>query len=207
MKLATIFLKQAVISVFFLAAIVISGCGSSRAIKQPPKLPAYLIQPHEPIAVMPFETESVLSNLGAMVSDEVIVNLLQYRPELKIIHANVTQNYMVNTGLNVGGFPDIQKVQSLKAGLQCRYVLTGNLFTQIGNVNYTSAFANRIVTGSVTVILMDCDSSHVVWAKRVSASYSAPIFNGFTTYQTDGELLQVLIRTLGAEVAKNFYEN
>jgi hypothetical protein len=143
-----------------------------------------------------------------MVSDEVIVNLLQYRPELKIIHASVTQNYMVNAGLNVGGLPDIQKIQSLKAGLQCRYLLTGNLFTQLGNVNYTSTFANRIVIGSVTVILVDCDSSYVVWAKRVNASYSTPIyFNGVTTYQTDGELLQGLIRTLGAEVAKNFYEH
>lgn len=143
------------IKLLFFATLTISGCGSSRAVRHKQTLPAVFIQPNEPVAVLPFETESVLSNLGAMVSDEVIVNLLQYRPELKIIHASVTQNYMVNAGLNVGGLPDIQKIQSLKAGLQCRYLLTGNLFTQLGNVNYTSTFANRIVIGSVTVILVE----------------------------------------------------
>jgi TolB-like protein len=208
-KMKHIIIKTIVtIKLLFFATLTISGCGSSRAVRHKQTLPAVFIQPNEPVAVLPFETESVLSNLGAMVSDEVIVNLLQYRPELKIIHASLAQNYLVNAGLNVGGLPDIQKIQSLKAALQCRYLLTGNLFTHLGNVNYTSTFANRIVIGSVTVILVDCDSSQVVWAKRVNASYSTPIyFNGVTTYQTDGELLQGLIRTLGAEVAKNFYEH
>jgi TolB-like protein len=188
------------VGLFFLAELAISGCGSSRAIKQEPTLPAFLIQPNESIAVMPFETESALSNLGAQVSDEVIVNLLQFRPELKIVHAPVVRNYLLNTG----GQSDIQKIQGLPAGLQCRYLLTGNLFTQLGNVNYPAAFNYRIATGSVTVLLVDCDSSYVVWAKRVNATYSTQLYNS-STYQTDGELLQGLIRVLGAEVAKNFY--
>jgi len=190
------------IGLFFLVALTMSGCASRQAIKQAPTLPAYLIKLNEPIAVMPFETESVLSNLGALVSDEVIVNLLQYRPELKIVHAPVVRNYLLNTG----GQSDIQKIRSLPTGVQCRYLLTGNLFTQLGNVNYTAALTNRIATGSVSVILVDCDSSYVVWAKRVNATYTTPIYNNSnTTYQTDGELLQGLIRSLGAEVAKNFY--
>lgn len=192
------------VGLFFLAALTMSGCGASRAIRQEQTLPAYLIKSNESIAVMPFETESALSNLGAQVSGEVIVNLLQYRPELKIVHAPVMQNYLLNTG----GQPDLQKIRSLPAGLQCRYLLTGNLFTQLGNVNYTAALTNRIATGSVTVLLVDCDSSYVVWAKRVNATYTTPIYNNSnTTYQTDGELLQGLIRSLGAEVAKNFYEH
>jgi len=145
------------IGLFFFAALTMSGCGSSRAMRQEQTLPAFLIKSNESIAVMPFETESALSNLGAQVSGEVIVNLLHYRPELKIVHAPVVRNYLLNTG----GQSDIQKIQSLPAGLQCRYLLTGNLFTNNSN----------------------------------------------TTYQTDGELLQGLIRALGAEVAKNFYEH
>ncbi len=192
------------IGLFFFAALTMSGCGSSRAVKQAPTLPAYLIKSNETIAVMPFETESALSNLGAQVSGEVIVNLLHYRPELKIVHAPVVRNYLLNTG----GPSDIQKIQGLPAGLQCRYLLTGNLFTQLGNVNYPAAFNYRIATGSVTVMLVDCDSSYVVWAKRVNATYTTQLYdNSTTTYQTDGELLQGLIRALGAEVAKNFYED
>jgi len=190
------------IEFFFLAALAMSGCSSSRAVKQAPTLPAFFIQANEAIAVMPFETESALSNLGAQVSDEVIVNLLQYRPELKIVHAPVVRNYQLNTG----GQADIQKLRTLPAGLQCRYLLTGNLFTQLGNVNYPAAFNYRIATGSVSILLVDCDSSYVVWAKRVNATYTTQLYNNSTTsYQTDGELLQGLIRALGAEAAKNFY--
>jgi hypothetical protein len=114
----------------------------------------------------------------------------------------MTRNYLLNTA----GLSEVEKIRTLPGGLQYRYLLTGNLFTQLGNVNFTSAFANRIATGSITAILVDCDSSRVIWARRVSATYTTPIY-GSTTYQTDGELLQCLIRTLGAEVAKNFYEH
>ncbi len=190
------------IGLFFLAALTMSGCGSRHAIKKEQTPPAFFLEPNEAIAVMPFETESVLSNLGALLSGEVIVNLLEHRPELKIIHAPVMRTYM----LNAGGLPDVQKLQSLKTGLQCRYLLTGNLFTQLGNVTYTPGYVNRIATGSVTVLLVDCDSSTVVWAKHVKGDYSTLIYNnGNTIYQTDGELLQSLIKILGAEVAKNFY--
>jgi len=192
------------IGFLFFSTLAMSGCGSSRAVKQVPTLPAFFIQANEAIAVMPFETESALSNLGAQVSGEVIVNLLHYRPELKIVHAPVVRNYQ----LNIGGQSEFQKIQNLPAGLQCRYVLTGNLFTQLGNVNYPAAFNYRIATGSVTVLLVDCDSSYVVWAKRVNATYTTQLYsNGNGSYQTDGELLQGLIRVLGAEVAKNFYEH
>lgn len=199
-----------IIGLIFLVALTMLGCVSSQAIKREQTLPAFIIKSNEPIAVMPFETESALSNLGAQVSDEVIVNLLQYRPELKIIHATVVRNYMLNASLNAGGLPDMHTIHSLKTGLQCRYLLTGNLFTQLGNVNYTASHSNRIATGSVTVRLVDCDSSYVVWAKHVNANYTTPVYYNNndrtqTTYQTDGELLQGLIRTLGAEVAKNFY--
>ena len=70
--------------------------------------------------------------------------------------------------LNTGGASEIQKSRSLPTGLHCRYLLTGNLFTQLDNLNYNpAAFTYRIATGSVSVILVDCDSSYVVWAKRV----------------------------------------
>ncbi|MCI0693911.1 hypothetical protein L0337_18135 [candidate division KSB1 bacterium] len=44
----------------------------------------------------------------------------------------------------------------------------------------------------------------------MNANYTTPVYYNVndrtqTTYQTGGELLLALIRTLGAEVAKNFY--
>jgi hypothetical protein len=65
------------IGFFVLAELAMSSCGARRAIKKEQTPPAYLIMPNEAIAVMPFETESALSNLGAQVSDEVIVHLLE----------------------------------------------------------------------------------------------------------------------------------
>lgn len=197
----------------FLFGMTLVGCSSTMAKRQEQIKPAFTIQPNEPIAIMPFETENALSNLGGQVSDEVIVNLLEHAPDLKIIPATVVRNYLLSANLNVGGIPDMHAIHNLQQGLKCRYLLTGNLYTSFGDVNYTSSYSNRIATGSVTVRLVDCDSLNVVWAKHVESSYTTPIYYDSgarlqsTVYLTDGELLQGLIKNLGYEVARNFYEH
>ncbi len=196
-----------------LSAIALAGCmstGVSRKTEQ--QLPAIIIKPNEPIAAMPFETESALSNLGGQVSDQVIVNLLEHSPKMKIIPATVVRNYLASTGVGVGGIPDMHTIHSLQQGLKCRYLLTGNLYTSIGEVKYTATYTNRIATGSVTIRLVDCDSSTVVWAKHVQSTYSTSSYynvatQSSTTYFTDGQLLQGLIKSLGADVARYFYEH
>jgi len=66
-----------------LLGLFLLGCGSSFGTKRKAQInPSFIIKPGEPIAIMPFETESALSNLGGQVSDEVIVNLLEYSPRL-----------------------------------------------------------------------------------------------------------------------------
>jgi TolB-like protein len=187
-----------------LLGMAFAGCGSTRATKKIEQIkPGFVMKPNESIAIMPFEAESALSNLGRQVSDEVIVNLLQHAPDLKIFPATVVSNYLLNVNFNAGGIPDLHTIQSLKERLKCQYLLTGNLSTSIGDIRYT-ATPYRIATGSVTVCLIDCDSSNVVWAKHVEASYTASYYLG-SPYETDGQLLQGLIRRLGSEVAKNFY--
>ena len=202
------------ISLVSLLGLVTAGCGlsspSTKKIEQP--LPAAIIKPNEPIAVMPFETESALSNLGGQVSDEVIVNLLEHSPGMKIIPATVVRNYLAQTSLGVAGIPDMHTIHNLKQGLNCRYLLTGNLYTSIGEVKYTATYTNRIASGSVTVRLVDCDSSTVVWAKHVESTYSTSAYYNTTTqqsttYLTDGQLLQGLIKNLGYDVARSFYEH
>ncbi len=196
-----------------LAVLAFAGCmstGVSRKTDQP--LPAFIIKPNEPIAVMPFETESALSNLGGQVSDEVIVNLLEHSPGMKIIPATVVRNYLASATLGVSGIPDMHTIHNLQQGLKCRYLLTGNLYTSIGEVKYTATYTNRIASGSVTVRLVDCDSSTVVWAKHVQSTYTTSSYynvatQSSTTYQTDGQLLQGLIKNLGADVARYFYEH
>ncbi|MGH7453346.1 MAG: hypothetical protein ACRENG_18495 [bacterium] len=190
-----------------LLGMAFAGCGSTIPTKKIKQIkPAFIIKPNESIAIMPFQAESALSNLGSQVSDEVIVNLLEHAPDLKIFPATVVRNYLLNVNLNVGGIPDMNIIHHLKEKLNCRYLLTGNLYTAIGDVRYAVTFSNRIATGSVTVCLVDCDSSNVIWAKHVDASYTSPYdYTAASPRQTDGELLQGLIRKLGYEVAKNFY--
>jgi len=197
-----------------LLALALASCGvttlSTKRTEQP--LPSSIIKPNEPIAIMPFETESALSNLGGQVSDEVIVNLLEHSPGLKIMPATVVRNYIAQTSLGVAGIPDMHTIHNLKQGLNCRYLLTGNLYTSIGEVKYTATYTNRIASGSVTVRLVDCDSSTVVWAKHVESTYSTSAYYNTTTqqsttYLTDGQLLQGLIKNLGYDVARYFYEH
>ena len=195
-----------------LLALALASCGvttpSTRRTEQP--LPSSIIKPNEPIAIMPFESESALSNLGGQVSDEVIVNLLEHSPGLKIIPATVVRNYLAQTSLGVAGIPDMHTIHNLQQGLNCRYLLTGNLYTSIGEVKYTATYTNRLANGSVTVRLIDCDSSIVVWAKHVESTYSTnadynPTTQQSTTYLTDGQLLQGLVKNLGYDVARSFY--
>lgn len=199
-------------SLLTLLALALAGCvsaGVSRKTGQ--NLPALIMKPNEPLAVMPFETENAFSNLGGQVSDEVIVVLLEHRPDLKILPASVTRNYLATANLGVSGIPDLHTMHKLKEGLNCRYLLTGNLYTSIGEVQYTAAYTNRIASGSVTVRLVDCDSLNVVWAKHVESTYSTStyFYNGgqrSASYLTDGQLLQGLIKNLGSEIARLFYE-
>jgi hypothetical protein len=72
------------------------------------------------------------------------------------------------------------------------------------------SYSNRIASGSVTVRLIDCDSATVIWAKHVednfqTTSYYTAGSNVKTTYYTDGQLMQELIKRLGENIAEYFY--
>jgi len=168
-----------------------------------------IIKPGEPIAIMPFESENALSNLGGLISDEVTANLLENVPNIKIIPTSVTRSFLLSANIPVNGIPDFHSIHSLKEGLKCRYLLTGNFYSSIGVVQYTSTYSNRIASGSVTVRLIDCDAVTVIWAKHIQDSYQTTDYysNGVlqTSYYTDGQLTQELIRRLGQSIAEYFY--
>lgn len=168
-----------------------------------------IIKPGEPIAIMPFESENALSNLGGLISDEVTANLLENVPNIKIIPTTVTRSFLLSTNMTAAGIPDYHTIHSIKEGLKCRYLLTGNFYFSIGVVQYTSTYSNRIASGSVTVRLIDCDAVTVIWAKHIQDSYQTTDYysNGVlqTSYYTDGQLTQELIRRLGQSIAEYFY--
>ena len=168
-----------------------------------------IIKPGEPIAIMPFESENALSNLGGLISDEVTANLLENVPKIKIVPTSVTRSFLLTANIPVNGIPDFHSIHSIKEGLKCRYLLTGNFYFSIGAVQYTSTYSNRIASGSVTVRLIDCDAVTVIWAKHIQDSYQTTDYysNGVlqTSYYTDGQLTQELIRRLGQSIAEYFY--
>lgn len=195
-----------------LTAMVIGCMSTSETRKAGIASPSNILKPNEVLAILPFETESALSNLGGQLSDQAIVYLLENSPNTKIIPGSIVRNYFLTNNLATTGIPDMHSIHSLQQGLKCRYLLTGNLYTSIGDVRYTQNYSNRIATGSVTVRLIDCDSMNVVWAKHIESSTQTTTyyFQGMqtqTTYQTDGQLLQQLIQKLGYEVAQNFFQH
>ena len=197
------------ISVAMLASLVI-GCSPVLVDRAEVRTrPAFIIKPGEPIAIMPFETESVLSNLGSQLSDEIIVELFENAPQLKIVPGTVVKNYLAHTNIGVAGLPDAHSIHNIKEGVRCRYLLTGNLYTSIGDVRFTTTYSSRIAKGSLTLRLIDCDSMTVVWAKHLEGSYSTTLYyvdsQQSAIYRTDGELLINLIKEMATEAAKNFY--
>lgn len=203
-------MKQICLGAVLVVLAVIMGC-SPAFVSRGDELsrPAFIIKPNEPIAIMPFETESALSNLGGQLADELIVNLFENAPRLKIIPATVVKNYLLTANLGVSGIPDMHAIHSVKEGVRCRYLLTGNLYTSMGDVKFTTTISNRIAKGSLTLRLIDCDSNTVVWAKHLESSYSTSLYyidsRTPTAYRTDGELLINLVKNLASEAARNFY--
>lgn len=208
MKIVSVLLFTGILSGAFI------GCGTQQAAKSG-EMGAFklALKPGVPIAVMPFETENALSNLGSHLSDEIIAELVERFPNLKIIPGTIVRNYLQTAGLAPSGLPDEHSIHHLKDSLRCRYLLTGNLYQSIGEVRYTQTNSTRIASGSVTVRLVDCDSMYVVWAKHIESTYSTTTFyysgNGAiptqSTYLTDGQLIQGLLRNLASDVAREFY--
>ncbi len=190
--------------------LVVHSCSPVHIVERgTSKRPNALVQAGEPIAVMPFETESVWSNLGSQLSDELVVNLLEHAPHLTIVPGSMVKNYLLNSNLTVSGLPDPHAIHDLQRGVRCRYLLTGNLYTSIGDIRYTSTYSARLAKGSLTLRLIDCDSLTVVWGSHVEGSYATTLYyiekDAPTSYRTDGELLIELIRDMAARAAKNFY--
>lgn len=193
-------------------ATILNGCSALRIKNNSSggvNLSSY-VKPSEPIAIMPFETESALSNLGGLVSDEITTNLLENVKDIKIIPTTITRNFLQTMSSPVSGIPDYHTIHSLSKGLKCRYLLTGNFYSSVGDIRYTNSYTTRIASGSVTVRLIDCDSATVIWAKHIQDSYQTSSYytaNGSqpTIYYTDGQLIQELIKRLGSDVAQYFY--
>jgi len=193
-----------------LASISLTSCSVSNVNKRDfSSSLSSIIKPGEPIAIMPFESENALSNLGGLISDEVTANLLENVPKIKIVPTSVTRSFLLTANIPVNGIPDFHSIHSIKEGLKCRYLLTGNFYSSIGVIQYTSTYSNRIASGSVTVRLIDCDSVTVIWAKHIQDSYQTTDYysNGVlqTSYYTEGQLTQELIRRLGQSIAEYFY--
>ena len=193
-----------------LASISLTSCSVSNVNKRDfSSSLSSIIKPGEPIAIMPFESENALSNLGGLISDEVTANLLENVPNIKIVPTSVTRSFLLTANIPVNGIPDFHSIHGIKEGLKCRYLLTGNFYSSIGVIQYTSTYSNRIASGSVTVRLIDCDSVTVIWAKHIQDSYQTTDYysNGVlqTSYYTEGQLTQELIRRLGQSIAEYFY--
>lgn len=205
------FYLKTVTFLLVLMSISFSSCAVSnvKITRQSFKLSS-IIKPGESLAIMPFESQDALSNLGGLLSDEVTANLIENVPGIKIIPTSVTRSFLLNSNTAISGIPDLHSIHSLKEGLKCRYLLTGNFYSSIGDVQYTSSFSNRIASGSVTVRLIDCDSATVVWAKHIENSFQTTAYylstDKFKTiYYTDGQLIEQLIKRLGEDIAEYFY--
>lgn len=195
------------------AILIFSGCSSIKLNKSASvdsiNLSNY-IKHGEPLAIMPFETDNALSNLGSLVSDEVTANLLENIKGIKIIPTSISRGLLQTIGTPINGIPDYHTIHSLSKGLKCRYLLTGNFYSSIGDVRYTNSSVSRIATGSVTIRLIDCDSAVVIWAKHVEDSYQTTSYYNLSggqpaVYYTDGQLMQSLIKKIGSNVARYFY--
>ena len=196
-----------------LVSITLTSCSIYNVNKRDSSFSPYsIIKPGDPIAIMPFESQDALSNLGGLLADEVTANLIENVPGMKIIPTTVTRSFLLTQNMPANGIPDFHSIHSLKEGLKCRYLLTGNFYSSIGDVIYSDSFTNTIATGSVTVRLIDCDSAIVVWAKHFQDDYQATTYYSSSgevqyKYYTEGQLMQELIKQLGRDIAEYFYLN
>ena len=200
-------------ALLLLTVIFLTSCSVSKIKKSSDTslYPSSIIKPNEPLAIMPFESQDALSNLGGLISDEVTANLIENVPDMKIIPTTITRSFLLTQNMPANGIPDFHSIHSIKEGLKCRYLLTGNFYFSIGTIQYSETYSNRVASGSVTVRLIDCDSSTVIWAKHIQDSYQTTEYYAKgtiqTSFYTEGQLTQELIKRLGEDIAAYFYQN
>ena len=182
------------------AALVAGLAGCAPQVWIPPAVDTQI---YNQIAILTFETDSPFRKVGAQLSDEVLVNLLQVAPELSIVERSRLDAVMQERSLASQDILDPPTLRELARILGVKIFMTGTVSIFLGDIR-TGKFQERVATGYATIRLIDARTARVLWARRRDATASTIMFQegeSVSWMKTDGQLVQDVIRQLGSDIA------
>jgi hypothetical protein len=180
---------------------ILSGC--ARPVPHPsPNLSAY-----GAIAVLPFRTEGFLERYGSEVADQVVIELLQREPGLRIVSvpATAVSDTAGERGGETGGGDREARLTAAALTSGATLVVTGSCVVRMDWVR--RAWTSRQAYATATVRAIDPRDNRVVWAGRETATVESQAYGaagdtlGLRIESSDPELREQAIVRLAGRVA------
>lgn len=178
--------------------LVLCGC------VRPVPRPSFDLSAYGAVTVLPFRTDGFLDRYGSEVADQVVIELLQRDPGLRIVDlpAAAVSDTAGEGGTGAGGRdPEVRLAEAARAS-GATLVVTGSCVVRMDWVR--RAWTSRQAYATATVRAVDPRDNRVVWAGRETATAESQAYgtigdtSGIRVESSDPELReQAIVRLAG----------
>ncbi|HVP58437.1 MAG TPA: hypothetical protein VMU02_10090 [bacterium] len=184
-----------------LVILTASGCAKRVLVE-----PAVDTAVYKRIAILPFTTEGSSSDIGTQLADEVTLNLLAQAPDVQIVERTKINVLTLPDNLRNGARSKEEIAIALGQLLEVDAVLTGSVTLSLEYMS-SEGWNRRIGYATAVVRLIAIRDGSVVWAKREEVENLEARYTDNTSWRTDYEITQDVIRELAQKIARNFYSH
>jgi hypothetical protein len=190
------------IIVFGICAFLVAGSGCAKRVLVDAAIDSKV---YNRIAIMPFTTEGTVFEIGSQLADEVTLKLLAEAPQIQIVESTKINVLTLPENLKNGARSREEIAIALGQLLRVDAVLTGTVTVALADVS-PSDWPRRVGNAAAVVRLIDVDNGRVVWAEREETEFTDTRFDlSSSTWHTDYDITQNVIRDLAERIAQNFY--
>jgi hypothetical protein len=187
---------------FLAGVLIVFGCARP-AVRVSADLSAY-----RAIAVLPFSTEGFLERYGSEVADQVVIELLQRQPGLRIVGvpAVAAADTAGSRGGGASGGDRESRLTEAARASGATLIVTGSCVVRMDWVR--RAWTSRQAYATATVRAVDTRDNRVVWAGRETATAESQAYGaggdtvGIRVESSDSELREEAIVRLAGRIAE-----
>jgi len=196
--------KYAVFAISVLALLMTSAC-ARRVLVQP----TLDVARYDRVAVLPFETTSILSTIGNQLADEIILNLVRNAPALDVIERTRIDDLLREQNLARSRVVDPTSAVSLGRLLGVRVIVTGSMSIGVETIEPVLNSRRRVAVGIAIMRLIDTETGKIIWSQREESQSATFLGEGqsYLNVKTDQDMIQDVVRDLARSLAQNFYEH
>jgi TolB-like protein len=185
-----------------LGSLLVAGCARQVAV-QPVIDPA----DYPSLTVLPFDTESVFSTIGEQMADQIVLELMQYAPQFRIIERARVNDLLLERNLEAEGVAKPASTIEAARLLGVSAILTGSVSVSISDVEPAPEQRERVANSVAVVRLIDAADGRIIWAHEVQGDYSVLtyLYGEVDQVETDYDMVQEVIKEVARRTAQFFY--